>query len=374
MILLKFKFQLLNHSEQKPQSWAWPQGWPDLVPLIPSPTTPLLSHFVQPRSPFSSLKPWCRSHLRPRCLLSSWFRSLCSAHIHDSLPSFLQIYSMMFPTQGKLLVTWYKIASPLLWRETSTSAYLPCGKNWIWLGERGKKEKKKKKKIPRGKGYELTSQNIILFQQNPEFHDGFWAHWVWGAGGAPQWKCPVVSYFTRWNSSHHCGTKENWTGGLSGQDWTWRTWWRGVAMTVLRMMWIWKAAPYGWYCIITLPCVCIALQSLQFAFMRVTSRTFWASITQPYHRGGTTLPASPPEGERAGDSCQECGPQMCPSLLSHTFSLIHYFRIALNLEFLMMGLESPEPSKVVGNFGCDVSIHYISSLDGSFHRFCKILT
>lgn len=98
-------------------------------------------------------------------------------------------------------------------------------------------------------------------------------------------------------------------------DWTWRTWEGRAVIAVLRMMWIWKAERAQFHhceprC---------AYSSLEFAVCFPTCDLvwpsppcgfIWASSTHLHHRGGATFRASPQEGERAGDSCQECHPQM----------------------------------------------------------------
>ena len=137
------------------------------------------------------------------------------------------------------------------------------------------------------------------------------------AGRAPGQKYPVVSYFTRWNSSGHHGTENDGAGSLSCQDGTWRTWEERATITELRMVCIWKPAPDSWHCIITIPYVCMVLQSFAICFhpysLMWPSRHgdfIWKSILQPHHRGETVLHASPQEGEKGATAVGSKSPNL----------------------------------------------------------------
>ena len=100
-----------------------------------------------------------------------------------------------------------------------------------------------------------------------------WGHTKCGRPGrAPGQKYPVVSYFTRWNSSGCHGTEDNWAGSLSCQDGTWRAWegegWHHRAEDGEHL----EASPYGRHRVIPIPRVCTALHRVsQFAFIHIPS-------------------------------------------------------------------------------------------------------
>lgn len=184
-----------------------------------------------------------------------------------------------------------------------------------------------------------------------------WGHTKCGRAELQGRQYPAATYFTRWNPSGHHGTENNGAGSLSCQDGTWRTWEERAAITELRVLSIWKPAPDGPHCIVTISHVCVALQSFALYFYpyalmwpsRHGDFIWWASYSriigeklfsmQAHKKGkrGPQLPgASPPIFHHTS-----------PHFLSHS----HYFRMVCNLGFLVMALGSPELSTVVGSIG-----------------------
>lgn len=215
-------------------------------------------------------------------------------------------------------------------------------------------------------------------RERSQFHDEFWVHWEPWAGRAPKWKRPMVSYFTRCNSLDPCGMKENWTGSK----------WRldlkrhggrycdhsaeedvNLEGSALRLI-LRHQNPLDVHG--TLECaICFRIQDLMWPLP--PCEFIQASTTHPYHRGRTTLRANPPGGEKAGDSCQECQTQTLLSKLSQTCSFTRYFRMVLNVGFLTMGLENPEPSPDVGDIRCFCPHTLYFFPWPSLHCFYKIL-
>lgn len=170
----------------------WPL-WPHCPPLLSfvlQPSTPTTFLFLKNLKWVSTLGPVTCSLLGSEYLLYPylWLIPLLSS---DLSPNVLH--------SGGLI----SIAFLPLQQKNPTSAFLPCGKNWIWVDRRETKSRKEEKSTERGRDTpycQMSSnhnRNQGMMRDRGQFHDGLGVHWVWGPDRDPKWKSPVVSYFTK---------------------------------------------------------------------------------------------------------------------------------------------------------------------------------
>lgn len=244
--------------------------------LHPAMLTSLLIFKHMKRAPPA---PWPWHLLSPPCVCGAG----CSANFQDA---FLSLSSYLFSRdtlRGPFL------GHPYPPTEDPTSAFLFCGKNWVWMGGKGRRGGGKRRKIQRGDGHTLISQHINQSQQKPWNDEGEELSFVMGlghnelgvgAGRAPRQKCPVLSYCIGWHIKATVAPRTlEQAAFLVKIDGPWKTWKGGVTIPVLKIVWIWKEASYGWHCIFTIPCVSMALSNLQFSFIHMPSCDFHYPVT-----------------------------------------------------------------------------------------------